>query len=94
MVMPRRDSEPPMAVASRWVSQITSIALEMALPAGAGYWCDRRWGTSPWLVLVGAALGLYVATASFMQLVKSETARNQVPKTKPSETSDESGKTQ
>lgn len=42
--MPRQDSEPPMVVASRWVHQITTIALEMALPAGVGFWLDRRLG--------------------------------------------------
>ena len=82
-----------MAAASRWVSQITSIALEMALPVGAGYWLDRRWGTSPWFVLVGAALGLFTATASLMQLVNKESARIQSLRTKPSKTVDEPGKT-
>ncbi len=67
---PRQDSEPPMVVASRWVHQITSIALEMALPAGAGYWLDRRWGTSPWLVVLGACLGFVISGMSLAQMVK------------------------
>ncbi len=70
MRSPRQDSETAMVVASRLVHQITSIALEMALPAGAGFWLDRRWGTSPWLMLVGAGLGLLTAGFSFAQFVK------------------------
>ena len=72
----RQDSEPPMVAASRWVHQITSIALEMALPAGAGYWLDQKWGTAPWLVILGSALGLLTAGLSFAQMVKKLTPSN------------------
>ena len=59
-----------MVIASRWVHQITAIALEMALPAGAGYWLDKKWGSSPWLLLVGTGVGLATAALSFTQMVK------------------------
>jgi F0F1-type ATP synthase assembly protein I len=71
-----------MVVASRWVHQITSIALEMALPAGAGYWLDRRWGTSPWLVVLGACLGFVISGMSLAQMVKRLT-----PPAKPQDSS-------
>ncbi len=70
MAAPHQDSEPPVATASRWVSQITTISLEMALPAGFGYWLDLRWGTTPWLMLVGAGLGLFTAAMSLKQLIQ------------------------
>ena len=66
--MPRQDSEPPMAVAAYWVSRISSISLEMVLPVGLGYWLDRRWGTEPWLVSVGACLGMCLAMVSLVRL--------------------------
>ena len=72
MAAPHQDSEPPVATASRWVSRITTISLEMALPAGLGAWLDRSWGTSPWMVVLGAALGLYAAGASLMQIVRQQ----------------------
>ena len=65
---PLQDSEPPMVSASRWVSQITNIALQMALPAGLGAWLDARWGTSPWLVVFGAGLGLFTAGTDYSPL--------------------------
>ena len=68
--MPSQDSEPPMVAASRWVHQITSIALELALLTIAGYWLDRQWGTSPWLVIVGACLGFLVSGLSLAQMIK------------------------
>ena len=70
MSEPHQDSEPPMVVASRWVHQITSIAFEMALPAGAGALLDHRWGTSPWLVVLGACFGFVIAGMSLAQMVK------------------------
>lgn len=93
--MPRQDSEPPMVAASRWVSEITNIALQLCLPVGAGFWADNRWGTSPWLVVVGACLGLFVATTSFMQMVKRLTPPPKLPGSSSSEkTSDNSGPSQ
>jgi hypothetical protein len=46
-----------MADAIAWVSRITTVAAEMALPGLIGWWLDRRWGTS-FLMLVGFSLGL------------------------------------
>jgi len=56
-----------MAVGMAWVSQITSVALMMALPAGAGYWVDLKVGTAPWLLVLGAGVGLVVG---LMQLLR------------------------
>ena len=90
--MPRQDSEPPMAVASRWVSEITNIALQFCLPAGVGYWLDARWKTSPWLVVLGACFGLFVAGTSFMQLIKRLTPpANSPPSSSAKKTTDNSG---
>ena len=89
--MPRQDSEPPMVIASRWVHQITAIAFEMALPAGLGFWLDRRWGTSPWLVVLGACFGLYVAGMSLAQLIKRMTPPKPPRSSDSTKTADNSG---
>jgi F0F1-type ATP synthase assembly protein I len=67
MAAPERDKRPPLAVAIELASQVISVALMMALPAGAGYWGDQKLGTSPWLVVVGAVVGL---AAGMMQLLR------------------------
>jgi F0F1-type ATP synthase assembly protein I len=93
--MPRQDSEPPMVVASRWVHQITTIALELALTAGAGFLLDKHFRTSPWLTVVGACFGLYVAGMSFVQLIKRLTPPPKVPpSSSPEKTSDNPGPSQ
>jgi hypothetical protein len=54
------DSQPPeydntssraMADAMIWVSRITTVGLEMALPAVLGRWLDSHFGTGYWFVL-------------------------------------------
>ena len=50
----------PIVVAMEWVSKITTISLEMALPPLAGHWLDDRWGTAPWMLVAGALLGMFV----------------------------------
>lgn len=64
-----------MVIAMQWVQQITSISMEMVLPAGLGYWVDSRWGTSPWLLITGAILGLILAMTHLMQLAKRQNRR-------------------
>lgn len=64
-----------MAVAMGLVHQVTTIALEMALPAGLGYWLDTKWGTDPWLVICGAVLGFIVAMTHLLQLAKASDAK-------------------
>ena len=57
-------------MASEWISRITTVGLEMALPPGLGYWLDGRWGTEPWLVICGAVLGFAGGFWHLLQLVK------------------------
>lgn len=47
----------PMAQALIWVSRITTVGLEMVLPALAGGWLDRRFNTSFWTP-VGLVFGV------------------------------------
>ncbi len=67
MAAPEGDRRPPMAVAMELASQVITVALMMALPAAAGYWGDLRLGTSPWLVVAGAIVGL---SAGMLQLLR------------------------
>ncbi|HID23374.1 MAG TPA: AtpZ/AtpI family protein [Planctomycetaceae bacterium] len=63
-----------LTAAMRWVQVVTTVALEMALPPGLGYWLDQQWGSSPWLVCVGAILGFATGMRHLIQLVDSRRA--------------------
>lgn len=76
MIRPPEYRDSPIAEASRWVSRITSVALTMVLPAVGGYFLDKYMGSGPWMLLLGAGLGLVVAFTELLGLVSP---RNQKP---------------
>jgi F0F1-type ATP synthase assembly protein I len=53
-----------------WASRATSLGLEFALPALAGFWLDGRFGTSPWIALVGALLGFAAGMTHLLRIAK------------------------
>lgn len=59
-----------MAVAMEWVSRIVTVSLEMVLPGLGGEWLDRRWGTSPFLLLLGLALGLSLGVWQLVRMTR------------------------
>ena len=56
-----------MARAYGWTARLTTISLEMALPALGGFWLDQKLGTKCLFVILGAVLGF---TVGFWQLLK------------------------
>jgi hypothetical protein len=67
----QHDDRSPLVVAYGRSALITSVLLELVIPVLAGYWLDCRWGTFPWLVLLGVVVGIVTATLGLMRLVKS-----------------------
>lgn len=59
-----------IANAMRWASQVTSIGMELAVPAGVGVWMDSKYGTSPGLTLVGVFFGSYLAFRGLQRLLR------------------------
>lgn len=59
---------------------ITTLGLEFAaaeiLGGGAGLWLDNKWGTSPWLFLLGVcggfALGMYMIIRGAQEIHRQE----------------------
>jgi len=47
----------------------TSLAVTVLVGLGAGYWLDSRFGTRPWLFLLGGVLGLGLALYQFFKTV-------------------------
>jgi F0F1-type ATP synthase assembly protein I len=70
------DQFAPMAEAMKWVSRITTVALEMVVPAIAGQWLDKQWGTS-FLVLIGLVLGVSVGLMHLIAMTRENESRNQ-----------------
>lgn len=64
-----RSGPPPLAEAMRWVSRITTIVLEMVLPAVVGHWLDGYWGTQ-FLGLAGMVLGPIVGFVHLLHLAR------------------------
>jgi F0F1-type ATP synthase assembly protein I len=67
-VKPKRVDISPFAAAIQWTSRITSIALEMTLPAFLGFWLDRQLGTVFVFLVVGAVAGFITAMLSLVRL--------------------------
>ncbi len=63
-----------MALAMEWVAKITTVGLEMALPAIGGGYLDRRLGTSYWAP-VGLVLGFVVGFWHLLQMTRVKTDR-------------------
>ncbi len=77
-VTENRPSPPPLAVAMEWVAKITTVALEMFLPAIGGGYLDRRLGTQHW-ALVGLILGFVVGLWHLLQMTRASNRRRGGP---------------
>ena len=71
------DDRSSLAVATAWASQVTTIALEMALPALVGHWIDGRLGTGALFLLLGTAFGF---AAGMWHLLRLTAKRHTGPK--------------
>jgi len=60
-----------MAVAVSWASHVTSIAMEMVVPALIGLWLDRKLETRFIFVTIGAMLGLAVGMMSLIHISRA-----------------------
>lgn len=64
------DSHRATSNAIRWASQVTSLGMALAVPAGVGVWLDSKYHTSPGLTLVGVFFGSYLAFRGLQQLLR------------------------
>lgn len=60
----------PVGEGFTWVARITAVGLGMSLPAVAGSWLDRHFGTG-FFALAGLAVGLATALAWIVRLSNS-----------------------
>jgi F0F1-type ATP synthase assembly protein I len=66
------DERLPIAIAMEWSARLMTIGLEMALPAGGGYWLDLQLGTRPVFLILGAMLGFAVGMFHLMQIARQK----------------------
>jgi hypothetical protein len=71
-VSDERGKPNPVALAMEWIAKITTVGLEMALPAIGGGYLDRRLGTTYW-ALVGVVLGVTVGMWHLLQMTRPKT---------------------
>jgi len=60
-----------------------TISMEMVLPGLAGYWIDQRLGTRVVFMLVGFAVGMFVAMKHLLHSIKKSEARNRTERKTP-----------
>ena len=65
----------PLAVAATWVSMVTTIATEMAIPPLLGLWLDERFGTRVVFVSLGAIGGLALGMSTLVRLARADAKR-------------------
>ncbi|MFC1759655.1 AtpZ/AtpI family protein [Planctomycetota bacterium] len=63
----------------RSASRVISACLEMVVPCLAGYWLDAKFASSPWFLLVGLALGMWLGIKSLVRLASGQSS----PETRP-----------
>ena len=71
------DGRSPVALAAQWSSRIMTVSLEMVLPGLAGYWIDGKLGTQVLFMLIGFALGGFVAVKHLIALTRKPTKGNE-----------------
>lgn len=64
------DGSSPLAVGLTWVSRITGLALEFALPTFLGYLVDRRFGWTPAATIAGLAFGFVVGLIHLLHMAR------------------------
>ena len=64
--------------ATPYLAASTSLVAAVGVFTGLGVWLDKRFGTSPWLTLLGAVIGMTGGFVSFFKTVLG-TTRNRRP---------------
>jgi hypothetical protein len=65
----------PIAEAVKWVGVITTVGLEMVVPALIGHWLDRRYGLR-FLAFVGLALGFAIGLWNIVQIARQSNSES------------------
>ena len=61
---------PDLPGAVAFASMGLGAAIEIGIGLGLGLWADHAWGTGPWGLLIGIALGTVAAVVSVVKQVR------------------------
>jgi ATP synthase protein I len=70
-VKEQADDRSSLALGLEWSSRITTVALEMVVPALIGYWIDLKLGTRLVFLILGTALGFVTGLMSLLRMTRS-----------------------
>jgi ATP synthase protein I len=70
------EDRPSRSQTAQLVNLGTMLFACVAVGLAAGYFADRWIGTSPWLLLVGLALGIVAAAVNFYRTIKTLNEQN------------------
>jgi F0F1-type ATP synthase assembly protein I len=68
--MPDSNRDQSTGAAMRLAHLAMSIGIEPAIAFGGGYLLDQKYGTAPWLMILGVLIGAYLATQGFRKLIR------------------------
>ena len=68
--MKSRDPQQSIATGWTWATRVSTVGLEFALPALAGWWLDTLWSFGPVGVIAGACLGFAVGLMHLLKISK------------------------
>jgi F0F1-type ATP synthase assembly protein I len=71
------------AKAADWVSRIMTISLGMVLPGLVGYWIDLQLGTKVLFLLLGFALGSFIAGKQLLAIANPKPKKDVPQKVPP-----------
>jgi ATP synthase protein I len=69
-VKEKRDDRSALTLGIEWSSRITTVAIEMVIPALVGYWIDRRLGVLPLFLALGAVFGFVAGFWSLLRMTR------------------------
>ncbi len=71
---------PPLVEGLRYAQTGTMLIVPMLVLGAIGYFLDRRFGLSPWLLLAGLILGMATGFLNFFRLVLSPPGKDPDPR--------------
>lgn len=63
----------PLARGYAWAFRIMTASTAMVVPGLVGLWLDTRFGSRPWLTVVGFGFGLWLGTWRLIVATKADT---------------------
>lgn len=67
---PPGDDRPASVRAMGLANSVITACVSPVIPPAIGYWLDSRWGTGPWLLILGLVFGLSAGIVQFRSLLK------------------------